>query len=144
MRLLVSVPNSMSYRYYGEDEFILGAEAFRRDTQTDAVLYYACDAEDAQEPVIEEFLQHYTQEENPLCDYESKATYVAEFESFRSMFSLLGGVLSAVVGLVGVLRKIPCATTKARPPMLPNLRASAPCSPCWAACSAPWWGWWAC
>ena len=100
---LVSVPNSMSYRYYGEDEFILGAEAFRRDTQTDAVLYYACDAEDAQEPVIEEFLQHYTQEENPLCDYESKATYVAEFESFRSMFSLLGGVLSAVVGLVGVL-----------------------------------------
>lgn len=100
---LVTVPNSMSYRYYGEDEFILGAEAFRRDTQTDAVLYYACDAEDAQEPVIEEFLQHYTQEENPLCDYESKATYVAEFESFRSMFSLLGGVLSAVVGLVGVL-----------------------------------------
>ena len=100
---LVSVPNSMSYRYYGEDEFILGAEAFRRDTQTDAVLYYACDAEDAQEPVIEKFLQHYTQEENPLCDYESKATYVAEFESFRSMFSLLGGVLSAVVGLVGVL-----------------------------------------
>lgn len=100
---LVSVPNSMSYRYYGDDEFILGAEAFRRDTQTDAVLYYACDAEDAQEPIIEEFLQHYTQEENPLCDYESKATYVAEFESFRSMFSLLGGVLSAVVGLVGVL-----------------------------------------
>ena len=100
---LVSVPNSMSYRYYGEDEFILGAEAFRQDTQTDAVLYYACDAEDAQEPVIEKFLQHYTQEENPLCDYESKATYVAEFESFRSMFSLLGGVLSAVVGLVGVL-----------------------------------------
>lgn len=100
---LVTVPNSMSYRYYGDDEFILGAEAFRRDTQTDAVLYYACDAEDAQEPVIEEFLQHYTQEENPLCDYESKATYAAEFESFRSMFSLLGGVLSAVVGLVGVL-----------------------------------------
>ena len=100
---LVSVPNSMSYRYYGDDEFILGADAFRRDTQTNAVLYYACDAEDAQEPVIEEFLQHYTQEENPLCDYESKATYVAEFESFRSMFSLLGGVLSAVVGLVGVL-----------------------------------------
>ena len=100
---LVSVPNSMSYRYYGDDEFILGADAFRRDTQTDAVLYYACDAEDAQEPVIEEFLQHYTQVENSLCDYESKATYVAEFESFRSMFSLLGGVLSAVVGLVGVL-----------------------------------------
>ena len=100
---LVTVPNSMSYRYYGDDEFILGADAFRRDTQTDAVLYYACDAEDAQELAIEEFLQHYTQEENPLCNYESKATYVAEFESFRSMFSLLGGVLSAVVGLVGVL-----------------------------------------
>ena len=40
---------------------------------------------------------------NPLFDYESKSTYAAEFEGMRSMFLLLGGALSGIVGLVGVL-----------------------------------------
>ena len=35
--------------------------------------------------------------------YESKETYQAEFESFRRMFLLLGGVLSFIVGMIGVL-----------------------------------------
>ena len=35
--------------------------------------------------------------------YESKATVRAEFESFQTMFLLLGGLLCAIVGLVGVL-----------------------------------------
>ena len=34
---LVTVPSALSYRYYGADEFILGAEAFVRDTGTDAL-----------------------------------------------------------------------------------------------------------
>ena len=32
-----------------------------------------------------------------------EATYAGEFESMRSMFLLLGGALSFIVGLVGVL-----------------------------------------
>ena len=40
---------------------------------------------------------------NPELDYESKTTYAGEFESMRSMFLMLGGVLSFIVGLVGVL-----------------------------------------
>lgn len=35
--------------------------------------------------------------------YESKATVRAEFESFRKMFLMLGGLLCAITGLVGVL-----------------------------------------
>ena len=35
--------------------------------------------------------------------YESKATLRAEFNSLRNMFLVLGGVLCAVIGLVGVL-----------------------------------------
>ena len=38
-----------------------------------------------------------------MLDYESKATYAAHFYSMRSMFLLLGGALSFIVGLVGVL-----------------------------------------
>ena len=52
---------------------------------------------------MEAFLQDYTENVNPQFDYESKATYAGEFESTRSMFLLLGGALSFIVGLVGVL-----------------------------------------
>ena len=52
---------------------------------------------------METFLADYTENVDPTLDYESKATYSGEFESMRSMFLLLGGVLSFIVGLVGVL-----------------------------------------
>ena len=100
---LVSVPSALSYRYYGADEFVLGAEAFLRDTGTDCVMYYAFDTTDEANAAMEAFLQDYTENVNPQFDYESKATYAGEFESTRSMFLLLGGALSFIVGLVGVL-----------------------------------------
>ena len=103
MAALVVVPSALSYRYYGADEFVLGAEAFIRDTGTDSVMYYAFDtAKEANAP-MEAFLKDYTENVNPQFDYESKATYAGEFESTRSMFLLLGGALSFIVGLVGVL-----------------------------------------
>ncbi len=100
---LVSVPSALSYRYYGSDEFILNAETFLRDSGTDSVLYYAFNTTDAANGAMEDFLADYTGRVNPQFDYESRATYTAEFESFRSMFLLLGGALSFIVGLVGIL-----------------------------------------
>lgn len=100
---LVVVPGSLSYRYFGSDEFILGADTFLRDTRTDAVMYWAFDVEEGADTAMEAFLADYTENQNPQYDYESRATYAAEFESFRAMFALLGGVLSFIVGLVGVL-----------------------------------------
>ena len=100
---LVTVPSALSYRYYGADEFVMGSEIFRRDTGTDFVMYYAFDTTDDTNAAMEAFLQDYTENVNPQFDYESKATYAGEFESTRSMFLLLGGALSFIVGLVGVL-----------------------------------------
>ena len=100
---LVSVPSALSYRYYGADEFVLGAKTFLRDTGTDAVMYYAFDTTEDANAGMEAFLQDYTGNVNPQFDYESKATYAGEFASTRSMFLLLGGALSFIVGLVGVL-----------------------------------------
>ena len=100
---LVTVPSALSYRYYGADEFVMGAETFLRDTETDSVMYYAFDTSDEANAAMEAFLQDYTENINPQFDYESKATYAEEFESTRSMFLLLGSALSFIVGLVGVL-----------------------------------------
>ena len=100
---LVTVPMALSYRYYGADEFIMNDQTFIQDTGTDSVMYYAFDTTDEANPAMESFLADYTENVNPQFDYESKSTYAAEFEGMRSMFLLLGGALSGIVGLVGVL-----------------------------------------
>ena len=100
---LVTVPSALSYRYYGSDEFILNDQTFVQDTGTDSIMYYAFDTTDESNADMETFLSDYTENVNPELDYESKATYAGEFESMRSMFLLLGGALSFIVGLVGVL-----------------------------------------
>lgn len=100
---LVAVPSALSYRYYDSDEFILNDQTFVQDSGTDSVMYYAFDTTDEANAAMESFLADYTENVNPELDYESKATYAGEFESMRSMFLLLGGALSFIVGLVGVL-----------------------------------------
>lgn len=100
---LVTVPHSLSYRYYGADEFIMNDRTFIQDSGTSDVMYYACDVSDEGTAGMEAFLSDLTTEQMPQFDYESKATYAAEFDSFRNMFLMLGGILSLIVGLVGVL-----------------------------------------
>ncbi|HHV09406.1 MAG TPA: FtsX-like permease family protein [Clostridiales bacterium] len=100
---LVCVPLSLSYRYFGSDEFVMNDQTFIHDTGTDSVMYYACDVNDEDTATMEAFFSDLTKEQLPQFDYESKATYAKEFESFRNMFLMLGGVLSFIIGLVGVL-----------------------------------------
>lgn len=100
---LVAVPSGLSYRYFGADEFVMNSETFRQDTGTDCILYYAFDVQDGADADMEAFLADYTTNVAPELDYASRATYSAEFYSFRNMFFTLGGVLSFIIGLVGVL-----------------------------------------
>lgn len=100
---IVAIPNVLSYRYYGTDEFILGAETFIRDTRTSNTMLYAYNVEDGADASMETFLQNYTENVNEDYNYESRLTYKEEFEEFRMMFLLLGGVLSMIVGVVGIL-----------------------------------------
>ncbi len=112
---VVSIPHSLSYRYYGADQFILNAETFKQDTGTEDIMYYAFDMEEqgavADNPEstntytenMENFIANYTENVKSQYDYESKATYAEEFYGLRDMFAIMGGVLSFIVGLVGVL-----------------------------------------
>lgn len=99
----VIVPNKISYRYYGNAQFVMGADTFIRETGTNNVMYYAFDMEETKTQDMEQFLADYTQNVQTAYDYESKQTYEEEFDSFRNMLLLMGGVLSFIVGLVGVL-----------------------------------------
>lgn len=100
---VVSVPTSLRYRYYGRDEFILGADTFKQDTGTDSIMYYAFNTDDDATAAMEDFLKDYTTNVDPSYDYESKSTYIEQFEGMRNMFAMTGGALSLIVALVGVL-----------------------------------------
>ena len=99
----VAVPYSMSYRYSGNDEYVMGADAFCQETGTSDILYYAFDTEDAATDDMETFLADYTENVNPDLNYESTKIFVDEFNGFRNMFALLGGTLSAIIAVIGVL-----------------------------------------
>ena len=100
---LATVPNAISYRYYGMDEFVLGADVFIKDTGTSEIMLYAYDTTDEANADMESFLQNLTGNIQTQYDYESKQTYAESFYSFRNMFAILGGVLCFIIGLVGVL-----------------------------------------
>ena len=107
---VVELPGKFSYRYFVSDEYILNAETFKEHSGMDSVMYYAFDMEETEdgtaeshESRMEAFLADYTGNLGSQYNYESKAIYEAEFESMKSMFVICGGVLSFIVGLVGVL-----------------------------------------
>ncbi len=101
---LVSVPTSLGYRFYGNNEFVMNSNTFKDFAGKDAaVMLYGFDTDDSSTAEMEEFIHSYTNNINPRYGYESKQTYVDEFNGFRSMFIIIGSVLSFIVGLVGIL-----------------------------------------
>lgn len=100
---LITVPNSLTYRYYGADEFVMGADTFVKDSGTDNLLYYAFDCEDDSVEAMEQWMQEFAGGDGSQYNYESKKTYEKEFNDFRNMFMMLGMGASAIVGLVGIL-----------------------------------------
>lgn len=103
---LVKVPYSMSYRYNLMGHYaVLPADTLRRDSGREVVpLFYLFDTPDAaEEQAAEEYLAELTKGAQSVLMYESKETEREDFRQFQNMFLLLGGVLCAIVGLVGIL-----------------------------------------
>ena len=99
----VSIPSTMTYRFYGSDEFVLNSETFKRDSGLDTVMYYAFDMEEDAIPAMEQFLTDYTNGAGSQFDFESRQRTIDDFSSMQSMFLFAGGTLSFIVGLIGVL-----------------------------------------
>ena len=102
----VTVPYSMSYRYSKLGlEAVLPAGKLDADSGSSLIpMFYLFDTPDEEtEKEAESFLSRLTAGDTSTLMYESKASIREEFESFRDMFALLGGVLCAVIGVVGIL-----------------------------------------
>ena len=102
----VIVPYSMSFRHYSSGySFVLPIEKLNHDSRKESIpMFYLFDTpDDISEASAENYLADLTADNLSGLMYESKATLREEFEGFQNMFLLLGGLLCAIIGLVGVL-----------------------------------------
>lgn len=104
---LVDVPYNMSSRFYTMGyEAILSADALYRDAGEDNVfpMVYLFDTPSPEaEAAAESYLAQLTSDPGSPLMYESKATHRAYFQEFRMTFVILGGLLCAIIGIVGIL-----------------------------------------
>ncbi|MCI5483557.1 MAG: ABC transporter permease [Clostridiales bacterium] len=103
----VEIPYSMSSRFYTMGyQAVLSVDTLRRDAGADNVLpmLYLFDTPNSEaEAAAERYLAELTASETSPLMYESKATHRAHFREFRMTFVMLGGLLCAIIGIVGVL-----------------------------------------
>ena len=102
----VMLPNPMSYRYYTLGyRFVMTVDRLAEESGREVTpMFWLFDTPDlAAEEAAESYLAKLT--EDPLSElmYESKAKMREEFYGFQTMFLLLGGLLCAIIGLIGIL-----------------------------------------
>ncbi|MBO4629738.1 MAG: ABC transporter permease, partial [Treponema sp.] len=66
---------------------------------------------DTQEQNIENWLETYTTETEPLLTYKSRKIYKQEFKNLTSMLILTGGLLTGILALIGLLNLVNTMTT---------------------------------
>ena len=82
------------------------ADIFKEMESEDFLMSYLMNVEDQKEKSYGQFVENYTTTTEPLMDYESKQKYVEEFAGMKNLFVLVGGTLSLVIGLIGILNFI--------------------------------------
>ncbi|HBN57163.1 MAG TPA: ABC transporter permease [Lachnospiraceae bacterium] len=86
--------------------FYLPAEIYQEMITVPGVMSYAFNVEEGTEQDMESFLSDYTEHVEPVMNYSSKSTRTGEFQGMRNMVLLVGGALSLVTGLIGILNFI--------------------------------------
>ncbi|WP_343249620.1 ABC transporter permease [Diplocloster hominis] len=89
-----------------EYTFILPSDVYREFTGSDEVMSYTFDVKPGKIQSMTEFLADYTGNTEPEMSYETKQSYAGEFREMQYMLLLVGGALSFIIGLIGILNFI--------------------------------------
>lgn len=95
-----SCRTGFDYSYY------LPAEVYKTMVQNPGTMSYVYNVEDGMEPAMDAFLKNYTENAEPVMAYSSKQTKANEFKGLQNTVLIVGGVLSLIIGLIGVLNFI--------------------------------------
>lgn len=98
------IPGVMTERWYGHPKYAMSEEAlpeFMRKYLIDMI--YMADFDEEGTIGAEKFIQNYTENIEPEMSYESKQKFAGNYNQLQTTFWLVGGSLSFIIGLVGVL-----------------------------------------
>lgn len=101
--------STQSYSLVGLDVFV-PAEDVRAHAKEEGAMYSVLTVDDDRFEETVAAVQAYVEQSNSLC-MVSKQTYLDEFDSFVSMFYLVGGSLAAVLALIGILNFVNAIVT---------------------------------
>lgn len=86
--------------------FYLPANVYQEMVAVPGIMSYAFNVQEGKEQEMEAFLSDYTEYVEPVMNYSSKITRMGEFQGMKNMVLLVGGALSLVTGLIGILNFI--------------------------------------
>ncbi|MDY8023615.1 ABC transporter permease [Paenibacillus polymyxa] len=84
-------------------DFYLPADIYKTLVKKPVVMSYAFNVSDSKEKTMESFLKNYTEAKEPVMDYRSKSTVIAEFSGMQKTILMIGGTLSIIIGVIGIL-----------------------------------------
>lgn len=85
---------------------ILPSNEFCNIIKKPLTMNYMFNVKDDKVNEAEKFIKNYTNNINGEMNYESKQVYIDSFNGLRNMFLLVGGMLSVVIGVIGILNFI--------------------------------------
>ncbi len=102
---IATMKHNMGYRSYASSEeiFILPYDLYNENLVDIAPMNVLLDVEESSVSAITDILEQYTTSISPSLDFESSKTLEEQFYSFKNMFSMVGGILSIVLGFIGIL-----------------------------------------
>lgn len=112
---LVEVPYSMGLRYGSVTGYniVMSSSSLKKDSrQKISPLFYMLDSKNKTAEIrTENYLKNITSAPSSSLSFESKAKVRREFDSYKNMFLLLGGLLCVVIGIIGILNFINAVLT---------------------------------
>lgn len=97
------MPNTMSSRSYGSPQFALPSNSYLKDSGNSTTMAYMLDIDDTKIKEMEEFISSYTKNVEKDMDFESKKYMEDEFSNYKNMFLLVGGGVTVVITIIGIL-----------------------------------------
>lgn len=97
---------SLTNRIGSEFTYYTSANIFKKLVSEECLMSYAFNTADNQEAEVVKYLEEYTTTQEPQMHYESRMTWLQEFNNLSGVFLMIGGILAMIIGLIGILNFI--------------------------------------
>ena len=98
--------NTDTERNTGAARFYLPTEQFKSLCNDPILVSFPFNVKDGMDSDMNSFLSNYVESIEPSMDFESKETYINSFNGMTSLIITIGGALSIIIGLIGIVNFI--------------------------------------